>query len=319
MNQEEPYLPCTDAVLICHAKRRLRKSFTQAGHAQIANWLFSNSDQLFHTKLEITPSFAASLAVRAIYKSNFVDGSSPDVQNELPHIPGRDLLFVPVAFIQRKRIIGYTFGAGVGEDIVSMDCPFGKYGDVFLPHCVGRFSFDIESGGDLLIVTHGLSKGCIGIMHMQGGFDDDDYSTLNLNSNSNDYRHRTWYVVPCGNYGHRRLPGRVIGMHRCPEKRIESHPKYQFPSNINNTNEKLSLIDGMGLLEKLIKGRFISDKVCTDTMDLESGEVTGRVTFEADIDFDADNAIAVNVFKDIAVRSFYSYMSSVSNLSFANG
>lgn len=236
----------------------------------------------------------------------------------------RDILFVPVTIVAGQRLVGYTFGAGIAPEVSDLPCPFGKAGSVFLPHAVGRFSYDYNSR-DLLIVAHGLSDGVTGIMHIRHGGEDDTLDDHHRIPGGGSYeldspgaRQRIWYIVPGASYGHRRLPGRVLGMLHIPESSLPSMPTYQFDPP-TGSNDKLSVHDYMASLERLVKGRYKSDKACKDEMDKKSGQVINRITFNADTEFDIDSAIAVNVFKDLAVRNFYSFMSTASNMTFAPG
>lgn len=229
-------------------------------------------------------------------------------------------MFVPVTIVGGQRLVGYTFGAGIAPEVSDLPCAFGKAGSVFLPHAVGRFSYDYNSR-DLLIVAHGLSYGATGIMHIRHGGEDDTLDDHHRLPGGGSYgldgpgaRQRTWYIVPGASYGHRRLPGRVLGMLHIPESNLPSVPTYQFEPPPSRSDEKLSVHDYMASLERLVKGRYKSDKACKDEMDKKSGQVINRITFNADTEFDIDSAIAVNVFKDLAVRNFYSFMSTASNM-----
>lgn len=340
MEHLEPSLSDTDAVLRCHAKRRLYRAFRQAGSRVISEWLFANPQQPFHMNVGLPPpSFRDVIAVRAVDVTSTADStgvtednafrnttSSPQSQAEPQKhvIPGRDLLFVPV-YMEGGRVLGYTFGAGVVNDDVAATaattkatskshCPFDLRRAAFPPHAVGRFTFDAALH-DLLMVAPDAPDCSMSIMHFRCGRDGErpvPNAGAESNVQNDQARERTWFIVPFANYGYRQLPGRVINMQYIPEHRMPSQPRYQFPSPPPNT-PPASLRDAMAALERFVKGGFASENSTNDEMDRNTGQVLNRITFSTVYDFDVENAVAVNVFKDFAVRKYYSYMSSVSN------
>lgn len=195
----------------------------------------------------------------------------------------------------------------MGVDARNSACPMGIPHAAFMPHAVGRFSFS-PSLSDLLIVAHGLACDTTGIMHMRNGRDGDTAAT------TTNTRDRAWFAVPAADYGFRRLPGRIVGILYMPERRLDSHPRFQFPSPPPPSPDmSVNLRDGMAALERLVKGRFVCDRICKDKMDPVSGQMLSRITFSAQFEFDVEDAISVNVFRDLAIRSYYSYMSTTSN------
>lgn len=310
--REEPHLLDPEAVLRCHAKRRLYHAVKQVASGSIASWLFESPSQMFHTGPLLTPSsFSNAIGVSSLVRiicddtdQTAVHNQNPTVpkppeQNKLPVTPGKDLLLVPVG-IMGGQLIGYSFG-GVGSAIetIRASCPFGGETNGFFPHAVGRFSYDPRLN-DLLIITHCLAKGRTGIWSVRS------------DPNSPETRERALFIVPGGQYGYRRLPGRILSMIQVPELRCNNTvSRFQFPvadgKKVDGSHDLQSLL---GRLERLIKGHFFSDKLCRDNMDEKDGQVLSRHTVKAETEFDAMDAVRLQVFKDVAVRLYYSYMAA---------
>lgn len=311
-HREEPQLPETEAVLRCHSKRRLYRAVKQASSHTVANWLFESPSQMFHPHQLLTrSSFSNAIGISSVTRvtsniasngiSHIVDPTKPKppTQRTSPIRPGKDLLLIPVAIIDSK-LIGYTFG-GVGSAVetIRASCAFGEDMNTFFPHTVGRFSYDsIEN--DLLMVTHCLAQGATGIWNVRA------------DTNHPETRERVLFIVPGGPYKFRRMPGRILSMIQIPELRCpDTVSRYQFSvSDRNRVDGVHDVQDVLGKLERLIKGHFFSEKMCRDDMDEKDGQVLSRITTRAEIEFDAMDAIRLQIFKDIAVRLYYSYMAA---------
>lgn len=310
--REEPHLLDPEAVLRCHAKRQLYHSIKQAASGLIASWLFESPSQMFHARPLLTPSsFSNAVGVSsfvriicgdtdqaAIHSGNPTVCKQPE-QNKLPVNPGKDLLLVPVGLMD-GQLIGYSFG-GVGSAVetIRASCPFGGETNGFFPHAVGRFSYDPRLN-DLLIVTHCLAKGRTGIWSVRS--DPDSLQT----------RDRALFIVPGGQYGYRRLPGRIFSMIQVPELRCkDTVSRFQFSvADGNKIGGSYDVQGLLGRLERLVKGHFFSEKLCRDNMDEKDGQVLSRHTVKAETEFDAMDAVRLQVFKDVAVRLYYSYMAA---------
>lgn len=310
--REEPHLPESEAVLRCHAKRRLFHAVKQVSSQSVASWLFESPSQMFHARPLLTPSSFANAvgvsslvrAIRDIEETSAAHIGKPTIpkpceQNNLPLKPGKDLLLVPVG-VSGGRLIGYSFGgASSALETLRAACAFGAESSGFFPHAVGRFSYDPDMD-DLLIVSHCLAKGNIGIW------------SVRANKGTPQTRERALFIVPGGQYGFRRKPGRILSMVQVPELRcINTISRFQFSvSNGRKPDGSYDVQGLLGKLERLVKGHFFSEKLCRDEMDEKDGQVVSRHTIKAETEFDAMDAVRLQVFKDVAVRLYYSYMAA---------
>lgn len=280
-------------MLARHAKHRLYTSFKQAGAKPIADWLFTRPLQAFHHGDVLTAvSFEHAIAVHGSKVVNMGDGvkaEPPQTNAPLSEVcAGRDLLLVP-AGRENGRVVGYTFGGMTsGKDASEMVCAFGRDGNVFLPHLVGRFSYDADLQ-DVLIVVHGLAAGSVGVMHVRGGV----------------LRERSWYALHGGQYGFRRLPAKLYAMETASETRVAAPGVVQFSQG------GAEMGGTMRGLEDLLKGRFVTERLSRTEMDRATGKVVSRVTWSAEESFDGKSPIGLQIFKDVFARLYYSYMSKV--------
>lgn len=304
---KDKYLPDAEEHLQCHAKRHLFSCFEQAGVRELAEWLFSNPKQAFHHDAPLThSSFADAIGIRASKVVPSLESAMLRPRGAV--VPGHDLLLVPV----RKagsRIIGYAFG-GIEciEDETYSSCVMAEKGIFFLPHAVSRFTYDVHRR-DLLIVMHGLQQGMCALMHVRGVADDAALIQ----------RHFTWMALEGGCYGFHKLPGRIFAMVTAPERAVDGFlAKYQFATPALTEDGRdggtsvhaMSLQQGMAALERFLKGRFASDKFCKDDMDPDVG-LMSRSTIKAEEELDGKDAVTLRIFKDMAIRMYYSYMSKV--------
>ena len=326
----ESYLPLSENHLRCVAKRRLYRSFQQAHkNKTVTEWLFHESNHPFHKLPVITPSCfenALGLHVDQILEGLLCDGSTVPFEtgksssakgknsSALPVEPGNDILFVPVMQTQGK-LLGYTFG-GLGADGKSqIKCPFGDLTNFIFPHYTGRFVFD-PALGDLLIVSHGLgakNQAC-GIGNIRVG-------------ERRGTRERSMFIVPHDQYSHEKLPVRIFAMITTEETRISSLPKYQFAISVpsfgvgssssetrrSNENKTDQIKILLAHLERLLKGKVTSERICRDDFNLETGEIANRRTSTLKAEFDVIDAVKMQVFKDTVIRNYYSYMASIAS------
>lgn len=224
---------------------------------------------------------------------------------------GNDVLLVGVAH-SGGNLIGYSFG-GLGHRETKgaggssgEGCNFDGKGLPMFPHFVGRFAFDAGKN-ELLVVVNQLNDYVTGIVNVKRG--------------DGRVRERTMYAVANGNYGYKKLPIKVGRISIFSERRLAAIPKYQFAAGGESSageERRGSVRTDMGTItadlakiERLVKGKFFSPKMIMDHMDMESGELTKRATAEVEAKFDVMDAVGMQVFRDTAMRSYYSYMASV--------
>lgn len=294
MHADEPYLPLTEAVLRCHSKRRLFRALRQADSKPVAEWLFADARKPFHPTSDLSStSFEHSLAITGLHRVT-PPSSTTSISGRNGVRPGSDLLFVP-ASVSGKSMLGYSFGGVARPSDMLETCPVGDGAEAFVPHAVGRFAFD-GSTGDLVLVIHGMKHGVTVIMHVRG-------------TTKGSERERNTFVVPGGLYGHRRLPGRVLVNVQSSERRMESLPRFQFVVGMGGGGQ---MRDGLAILERVMKGRFLCPKMVRDDFDDKSGEVLMRSVKKVEAEFDARDAVGMQVLRDQAMRMYFSYMSALS-------
>lgn len=294
---QKPPLSDTEAKLTCANVRSLIASFRVVEDPLVASWLLANARHTFHHNAAIpSRAFDNSIAVNAQQRVN-AQGFPKDTPSCCPDDAaqaGKDLLLVPVRVVGTK-LLGYSFG-GASENTSDRDvCPYGCPSNAFLPHYVGRFCFDVRYN-DLLIVAHHIAARCTGVISIRGG----------------TQRERSLYVIPPGQYDKTRLPQCVLSLTNGVETRVNSNPKYQFAVGAQGTGEWRWVIEALARLERMLKGRFTCANMRRDDMDGQSGEVMNRRTGTMEADFDVKDAVGMRVFREMATRAYYSYMSAVS-------
>lgn len=292
-----PPLSDTEAKLTCANVRSLLASLRVVEDPLVASWLLSNARHTFHHNAAIPPrAFDTSVAVNAQQRVNAqgFPQDTPSACADGDAQAGKDLLLVPVTVVGTK-LLGYSFG-GASENTFDLDvCPYGCPSNAFLPHHVGRFCFDVRYN-DLLIVAHHITTRCTGVISIRGG----------------TQRERSLYIIPPGQYDKTHLPQRVLSMTNGVETRISSNPKYQFAVGAQGSGEWKWVIEALARLERMLKGRFTCTNMRRDDMHEQSGEVMNRRTGSMEADFDVKDAVGMRVFREMATRAYYSYMSAVS-------
>lgn len=312
----DPALPETEARLRCANKRRLFRDLRMPTESRwVADWLFTHATHPFHHHTSVPATmFDHALAIRGTHVLHH-NGQPCDSAVRPPGIqPGRDLLLVGVAYSGGK-LIGYTFGgveqgeAAGGAAQMCEGGPFNARDTAWVPHFVGRFAFD-GAKQELLMVVNRANEQVTAIVSMKRG--------------DGRVRERSVYAVMNGSYGFRRLPGRLAGMATFAERRLAAIAKYQFAVGGRETgggsgvggrgtvSTDLRVLCGeLAKVERLVKGRFFSPRLCMDSMDVESGELMRRETAQVEGRFDVMDAVVMRVFRDRAMRAYYTYKASL--------
>lgn len=293
----------------------------------IADWLFTHPTHPFHHHTSIpADAFDNSLAIRGLHLMHQEEGSSSGgIKDGSRGVStGNDILLVGIAH-SGGNLIGYSFGGLVHKDAKGEGggggeeeggggggssregCGFDAREPPMFPHFVGRFAFDVERN-DLLIVVNQLNDYATGIVSVKRG--------------DGRVRERTLYAVANGNYGYKKLPIKMAKISIFSERRLAAIPKYQFATGGESSKsderrgsvrtDMKTITADLAKIERLVKGKFFSPKMIMDHMEMDSGELTKRVTAQVEARFDVMDAVGMQVFRDTAMRSYYSYMSSVS-------
>lgn len=312
---DDPALPETEARLRCANKRRLIRDLRMTIDSRwVSEWLFGHPSHPFHRNTEVPPeAFDNSLAVRGLQFVHGEDHAQSASANSGTRglRPGNDMLLVGVAHSEGK-LIGYSFG---GLQKPSGSCTYDARACSVFSHFVGRFSFDVAMN-EFLIVIPRMNSHVTGILGIRKG--------------DGRIRERNTYVVPNGTYGYKRLPSDIMALSVFAERRLASIPKYQFATGTDSERSSSSSRGGvrtdmriiradLAKLERLLKGKFFSPRMCMDTMDTESGELTSRTTSQIEAKFDVIDAVALRQFRDTSMSSFFSYMASVEGSSGGTG
>lgn len=280
----------------------------------VADWLFTHPTHPFHHHTSVpADAFDNSLGIRGIHLTQHGEGSTSgglwDSKSSVS--AGNDILLVGVAH-SAGVLIGYSFGGLAYGESSGAGSSTGACGtDVralaMFPHFVGRFAFHVKNNQLLVVVNH-LNEDVTGIINVTGG--------------DGRERERTMYAVPIEKYGHTQLPTVIASIAIFSERRLASVPKYQFATGAEverSEGERGSVWTDMETIradlakvERLVKGKFFSPKVIIDNMELRTGELMKRMTAQTEARFDVMDAVGMRIFRDTAMKSYYSYMASVS-------
>lgn len=295
-------------------KNLLKSALQQPRRSRFsATWLFSNHTHTFHQSEIVHPSvFDNCLAIRSGFTRLLqTSSSSSSGVSGIQHGEGQNLFLLPVQY-SKGFLVGYSFGGLTECQTRDDEKPYRLRVKTFLPHFIGRFSYNVTDN-DLLIIVHGITQEMSGIWRVkQGRGYDRAWSTI---------------LIPNNSYSYSNLPGSVLSIISGKEQKLDSLPRYQFSvvgmmsgtsgdsCNETVTDSMDTLVQGLARLERMLKGKYYCSKLIKDEMDHDNGEILNRCTLQVESEYDSRGAAGCRVFKEIAVQKYYSYMSRVSSSS----
>lgn len=218
-------------------------------HDWVADWLFSQSSQIFHPRTAPIPpeAFENSLAIHLRHNISTpphcpraMRTSSPATQNHLKRedkdavtvTKDVDLLLVPFVNIDGITT-GYSFLKGVQEVTTRPPDFIPQRQQPPSEFVSGRFAFDVAKR-DFLMIVNSLSPIMTGIVSMRWR---DEKS-----------RDRNYFAVPKADYGPGRLPSRVLSVQCQVEHEIPdaAAPEFQFKAPADNISmSAMTVVDSM--------------------------------------------------------------------------
>lgn len=219
-------------------KKELETALRMASsHDWVAEWLFSQSSQIFHPRTAPIPpeAFDNSLAIHLrhnIYTPSPCPRTMRTAAQGTPnHLKREDndaltvtkdihLLLVPFVNIDGITT-GYTFLKGVQEATIRPPEFTSHRHQSPTEFVSGRFAFDIAKR-DFLMVVNSMSP------HMTG--------LVSMRWRGEKSRDRSFFAVPKADYGPGRLPSRVLSVqchvdHEVPDA---TAPEFQFTAPVDN-------------------------------------------------------------------------------------